>query len=147
MNARTAKIDAPRIQRPGVPRGAQQHRKKTLQRPTSLEKPRLPGVDSQDVHVPFPRDTFKESDKILQGASMPGVGYRFSFVGKVPFVFWVLLCLLFLNTFLMLFLPKTTVGALRWYGENSITIQFVLLALTAVVVIIFRKRIHWEGQK
>jgi hypothetical protein len=65
----------------------------------------------------------------------------------VPFPFLVLLFLLFLNTFLMLFLPKATVGALRWYEDNSITIQFVLLALMAAVVIIFRKRIRWEGQK
>jgi hypothetical protein len=78
---------------------------------------------------------------------MPGVGHRFYFVGKVPFPYLVLLFLLFLNTFLMLFLPKAPVGALRWYGDNSIAIQFVLLALMAGVAIIFRKRIHWHGRK
>ena len=86
---------------------------------------------------------------------MPGAGHRFYFVGKVPLPFFVLLCLLFLNTFLMLllefageyFLPKTTAGALRWYQNNSITIQFVLSAMMAVVVIIFRKRARWNGQK
>lgn len=86
---------------------------------------------------------------------MPGAGHRFYFVGEVPFPFFVLLCLLFVNTFLMLlpesaekyFLPKTTVGALHWYQDNSITIQFVLLAMMAAVVIIFRKRVRWNGQK
>jgi hypothetical protein len=78
---------------------------------------------------------------------MPGFGHRFYFVGKVPFPFWVILCFLFLNTFLMLLLPRVTVGALRWYEDNSITIQFVLLALMAAVVIIFRKRIRWDGQR
>lgn len=86
---------------------------------------------------------------------MPGAGHRFYFVGKVPLSFFVLLCLLFLNTFLMLllefagkyFLPKTSVGGLRWYQENSTTIQFVLLGLMAAVVIIFRKRVHWNGRK
>jgi hypothetical protein len=82
---------------------------------------------------------------------MPGFGHRFYFVGKVPLPFFVLLCLLFLNTFLRFageyFLPKTTLGALRWYQDNSITIQFVLLAMMAAVVIIFRKRVRWSGQK
>jgi hypothetical protein len=82
---------------------------------------------------------------------MPGFGHRFYFVGKVPLPFFVLLCLLFLNTFLMFageyFLPKTTLGALRWYQDNSITIQFILLAMMAAVVIIFRKRVRWNGQK
>ena len=86
---------------------------------------------------------------------MPGTGHRFYFVGKVPLPFFVLLCLLFVNTFLMLlldfagkyFLPKTTLGALRWYQDNSIMIQFVLLAMLASVVIIFRKRVRWDGQK
>ena len=82
---------------------------------------------------------------------MPGLGHRFYFVGKVPLPFFVLLCLVFLNTFLMFagkyFLPKTTLGALRWYQDNSITIQFVLLAIMAAVVIIFRKRVRWNGQK
>lgn len=77
---------------------------------------------------------------------MPGAGHRFYFVGKVPFAFWVLTCLLLVNTFLMLFVPKATVGTLRWYEDNSITIQFVLLGLLAVVVFIFRKRVRWSGQ-
>jgi hypothetical protein len=45
------------------------------------------------------------------------------------------------------FLPKTTLGALRWYQDNSITIQVVLSAMMAAVVIIFRKRVRWSGQK
>lgn len=86
---------------------------------------------------------------------MPGAGHRFYFVEKVPLPFFALLFLLFANTFLMLFLQlagkyflsKNTGGALRWYQDNSITIQFVLLGLLAVVVIIFRKRVRWSGQK
>ena len=74
---------------------------------------------------------------------MPGAGHRFYFVEKVPIPFFVLSCLLFVNTFLMLFLPKTAVGALRWYQDNSVTIQFVLLALLAAVMVIFRKRVRW----
>jgi amino acid transporter len=78
---------------------------------------------------------------------MPGGGHRFYFVGKVPLPFSVLLCFLFLNTFLMLFLPKATVGALSWYEDNSIKIQLVILALMAVVVVIFRKHIRWESRR
>jgi hypothetical protein len=47
----------------------------------------------------------------------------------------------------MLFLPKATVGILRWYGDNSVAIQFVLLALLAAVMVISRKRVRWSGQK
>jgi small-conductance mechanosensitive channel len=86
---------------------------------------------------------------------MPGAGHRFYFVGKLPFPFFVLLCLLFVNTFLMLlpesaekyFLPKTTLGALHWYQDNAIKIQFVLLALLAAVAVIFRKGLHWSGHE
>jgi len=78
---------------------------------------------------------------------MPVAGHKFYFVGKTPLPFVVLLCLLFLNTVLMLFLPNATGGALRWYEDNSITIQFVLLALLALVTFIFRKRVHWYGRK
>jgi len=78
---------------------------------------------------------------------MPGAGHRFYFVGKVPFPFSVLACLLFVNTFLMLLLPKATVGILRWYGDNSVAIQFVLLALLAAVMVISRKRVRGSGQK
>ena len=74
---------------------------------------------------------------------MPGAGHRFYFVEKVPLPFFVLLCLLFANTFLMLSLPKTASGILRWYQDNSITIQWVLVALLAAVVVIFRKRVRW----
>jgi uncharacterized membrane protein len=88
---------------------------------------------------------------------MPGAGHRFYFVERVPLPFFVLLCLLFTNAFLVLFsefagkyfLPKTTFGVLRWYQDNSITIQFVLLGLMAIIVIIFRKRVRvrWHGSK
>jgi len=78
---------------------------------------------------------------------MPVAGNKFYFVGKVPLPFCVLLCLLFVNTILMLLLPKATGGTLRWYEDNSITIQFVLLALLAVIVLIFRKRVHYIRRK
>lgn len=86
---------------------------------------------------------------------MPGAGHKFYFVGNVPFAFLVLLFLLFVNTFLMLssefagrhFLPKDALGAVHWYENNSIAIQFVLLALLAAVVIIYRKRVRWSGPK
>lgn len=86
---------------------------------------------------------------------MPGTGHRFYFVGKVPLVFSVVLSLLFANTFLMLllefagkyFLPREVPVTLHWYGDNSVTIQLVLVALLAVIVIIFRKRVHYVRPK
>ncbi len=98
---------------------------------------------------------FKESEKLFHEARMPGAGHRFYFVAKVPFAFSVLFSLLFVNTFLMLFLEfagkhflsRNALGTFRWYQDNSITIQFILLALMAAVVFIFRKRIRWGGQK
>jgi hypothetical protein len=83
---------------------------------------------------------------------MPGAGgHRFYFVGKVPPVFSVVVLLLFANTFLMLllefagkyFLPREVPEIVRWFRDNSITIQFVLLALLAAILIIFRKRVEW----
>lgn len=100
---------------------------------------------------------------------MPGGRHRFEFVGKEPFVFWVVASLLFANTFLGLmlrfvakyFLPKASLtlqpcdalaerGAqyhapeiLCWYASRSIAIQFILLALLASVFIIFRKRVRY----
>ena len=78
---------------------------------------------------------------------MPVAGNKFYFVGKVPLPFCVLLCLLFVNTILMLLLPEATGGTLRWYEDNSITIQFVLLAMLAAVTVRFRKRVRWSSQK
>jgi hypothetical protein len=83
---------------------------------------------------------------------MPGTGgHRFYFVGKVPPVFSVVVLLLFANTFLMLLLefagkyilPREVPETVRWYRNNSIPIQFVLLALLAAILIIFRKRVEW----
>jgi hypothetical protein len=81
---------------------------------------------------------------------MPGAGRRFYFEGKVPLVFSVVAALLFANAFLMLLLefvgkhfPREVPMTVHWYGDNSITIQLVLAALLAVIVIIFRKRIEW----
>jgi hypothetical protein len=86
---------------------------------------------------------------------MPGAGHRFYFVGKVPLAFVVLFSLLFVNTFLMLFLEfagkhfpsRNALDAFRLYQDNAITIQSILLALMAAVVFIFRKRIRWDAQK
>jgi hypothetical protein len=86
---------------------------------------------------------------------MPGAGHRFYFVGKVPLAFSVALSLLFANTFLMLFLefagkyflPTNVPQTIHWYEENSITIQFVLLALLAAILIIFRERVQYVHRK
>jgi hypothetical protein len=104
-------------------------------------------VTRKNVATLFSCGRFNESDRLFSGIFMPGAGHRFYFVGKVPLPFSVLACLLFVNTFLMLFLPKATVGILRWYGDNSVAIQFVLLALLAAVMVISRKRVRWSGQK
>jgi hypothetical protein len=112
-------------------------------------------LTGKSVSALFSCGEFKESDKLFHEARMPGAGHRFYFVGRVPFVFSVLFSLLFVNTFLMLFLEfagkhlfsRNALGTFRWYQDNSITIQFILLAFVAVVVFIFRKRIRWNGQK
>ena len=87
---------------------------------------------------------------------MPGAGgHKFYFMGKVPLVFSLVGSLLFANTFLILLLqfagkyilPKNVPETVHWYGDNSITIQFVLLALLAAILIIFRKRVYYSHQK
>ncbi len=87
---------------------------------------------------------------------MPAAGgHRFDFVGKVPLVFSVIFALLFANTFVMLLLefagkyllPREVPEAVHWYGDNSITIQFVLLALLAAIIAMFRKRVHHIPRK
>jgi hypothetical protein len=78
----------------------------------------------------------QKSERVFHEGPMPGAGHRFYFVGKVPLAFSVALSLLFANTFLMLFLefagkyflPTNVPQTIHWYEENSITIQFVLLA-------------------
>jgi hypothetical protein len=78
---------------------------------------------------------------------MPGSStHIFQFEGKEPLAFWIVFSLLFANTILMLllgfagkyFLPQNPPELVRWYEANSITIQFVLLALLAVIFIVFR---------
>jgi hypothetical protein len=87
---------------------------------------------------------------------MPGGGrHRFEFVGKEPPAFLVVATLLFVNTFLLLllefagkyFLPKNVPAPLQWYQDNSIAIQFVLLALLAIILIVFRKRVRYSVRK
>jgi len=100
---------------------------------------------------------------------MPGGRHRFEFVGKEPLVLWVVASLLFANTFLAIslefgvryFLPRASLSlqpchalAVRraqyhapqivcWYASHSIAIQFILLALVAVIFAIFRKRVRY----
>lgn len=82
---------------------------------------------------------------------MPGAGHKFYFVEKVPLAFSVLLSLLFANTFLMLLpefarkhlFPRGAPEAVRWYDDHSIAIQFALLALSGLVVAIYRKRVEY----
>jgi hypothetical protein len=88
-------------------------------------------------------------------------------------VFLVVVSLLFANTFLMLFLdfgakyllPKTSLSLqpcevltergvqyhapeiVCWYARSSITIQFILLGLMAVMLIIFRKQLRHFRKK
>jgi hypothetical protein len=86
---------------------------------------------------------------------MPGFGHRFHFVEKPPLMYSVALSLLFVNTILMLslefagkyFFPRGVPETVHWYGENSITIQFVLVAFLATIVTIFRKRVHFVRRK
>jgi hypothetical protein len=87
---------------------------------------------------------------------MPGSSrHCFVFEGKEPLAVWIVVSLLFVNTVLMLllsftgryFLPQNAPVMIRWYEANSITIQFVLLALLAVIFIVFRKRIRYIRQK
>ena len=76
--------------------------------------------------------------------------HRFEFEGKEPVAFWIVISLLLANTILMLlfsftgkyFLPQNAPEVVRWYDTNSITIQFVLLALLALLFIAFRKRVR-----
>jgi membrane protein implicated in regulation of membrane protease activity len=87
---------------------------------------------------------------------MPGCGrHRFEFLGKKPLAFFVVVALLFVNTFLLLllefagkyFLPKNVPATVQWYQDNSVAIQFVLLALLAIILIIFRKRVRYSVRK
>jgi hypothetical protein len=105
---------------------------------------------------------------------MPGAGgHRFEFVGKEPFVFWVVTALLFVNTLLFLvlefvakyLLPKASLTLppcealaergvqyhapviVCWYASRSIAIQFILLAMLVAIFIIFRKRVRYIPPK
>jgi hypothetical protein len=101
---------------------------------------------------------------------MPGAGgHRFEFVGKEPLVFWVVVTLLFVNTFLFFVIevgakyllskasltsPPCEALAKRgvqyhapiivcWYASRAIAIQFILSAMLAAIFIIFRKRVRY----
>jgi hypothetical protein len=101
----------------------------------------------------------------MSGASR----HRFQFEGKTPFVFLAVVSLLFVNTLLILLLefgakyvlPKASPdlqpckafaqggiqyhapGIVCWYPNRSIATQFILLALMAAILIIFRKRVEY----
>jgi hypothetical protein len=83
---------------------------------------------------------------------MPGAQHRFEFEGKEPLAIWIVALLLFANTILMLS-PGVAVsvlnftGMVHWYEANSITIQFILLGLLAVIFIAFRKRVRYIRRK
>jgi hypothetical protein len=90
-------------------------------------------------------------------------------VGKQPLVWLLVATLLFVNTFLSLvldfgakyFLPKASVNLrpcealarngvqyhapelVCWCASHSIAIQFILLALGALILIIFRKQVRY----
>ena len=86
---------------------------------------------------------------------MPGGRHRFEFVGKEPLVFWIATALLFANTVLMLtldfggkyFFPRHAPEIVSWYSDRSIAIQFILLALLAFILVVFRKRVRYIRQK
>jgi len=101
---------------------------------------------------------------------MPGAGgHRFEFVGKDPWAFRVLAVLLLANTFVGLsltfsakyFLPKASVdlpscealseagvqyhapAVVCWFAHRFIAIQFILLALIALTLVIFRNGVRY----
>jgi len=77
--------------------------------------------------------------------------HQFEFVDKEPLIFRVVVTVLFANTFAMLFLafagkyflPKNIPETIRWYANHSIVIQFVLLAVLAAILLVFRKRVRY----
>jgi hypothetical protein len=118
--------------------------------------------------------TVSESGTLFDEETMPGAGgHRFYFVGREPLVLKVVATLLFVNTFLFLsldfgakyFLPKASVSLqpcealawngvqyhapelVCWYASRTIAIQFILLALGAVIFIIFRKQVQYIPPK
>ena len=121
----------------------------------------------------FDGKSVQESGKLFDEETMPGGRHRFEFEGKEPLVFRVVASLLFANTFLLLllafgakyFLPKASLnlqpcealaergiqyhapGIVCWYATHSIAIQFVLLALMAVIFVISRKRVRYIRRK
>jgi hypothetical protein len=100
---------------------------------------------------------------------MPGGGHRFEFVGEIPFVFSLVFILLIVNTFLFFllgfiakhFLPKASFTLppcealaeagiqyhapefVCWYADHSLAIQWILLALGAGILIVFRGRVRY----
>jgi hypothetical protein len=106
---------------------------------------------------------------------MPGFGgrHRWQFIDEVPLLFRVLTILLFINTVLSLGLPslashfqpkafnnlpvcaglssKTAQvhapAFVCWYSGWSIAIQFIILALMALTMLAYRKRVEYVGYR
>ena len=86
---------------------------------------------------------------------MPGGQHRFEFEGEEPLAFLIAVWLLFANTVLMFLLefgrkyvlPQRAPEIVYWYADHSIAIQFILLALLAAILIIFRKRVRYVRRK
>lgn len=86
---------------------------------------------------------------------MPGGQHRFEFVGTEPLAVWIVVSLIFANTLLMSLLefgsryvlPERVPQIVYWYGDRSIAIQFILLAVLAAIFIIFRKRVRYFRRK
>ena len=85
---------------------------------------------------------------------MLGGRHQFEFVDKEPLIFRVVVFVLLANTFSMLllefageyFLPKKQPEIVHWYMEHSIAVKFILLALLALILLAFRKRVRYFRQ-
>jgi len=84
---------------------------------------------------------------------MPGFGsHGFEFVGKAPWIFWVLAVLLFANSIAgLVAVPLYEHFAHRSLGfdDHFLEIQFTLLALIGLVFLIYRKQVRYvyRGRK
>lgn len=90
---------------------------------------------------------------------MPVGRHRFEFVGEQPLIFRVLAALTVANAFIGLLLPyvlrlvipqaltqsrlcEGLMGAVCWYENRWVLIEFALLAMIGVVLLVFRKRVR-----
>jgi len=90
---------------------------------------------------------------------MPVGQHRFEFIGEQPLIFRVLAGLTVANAFIGLLLPyvlrfvtpqaftgsrpcEGLAGAVCWYENRWVMIEFILLAMIGVVLFVFRKRVR-----